>query len=147
MPRLVVLLAWVVAGACWLGALFLPWTADGALSRSTLVEAVRLVRRGAVDAVVPQSAAVVLLLPAVAGIVLIGLGGFQGRAVGAARLVSALVGAVAVLALVLRLTSAAPAAAGPGAWVALAGVVAAVAAAVGTIVGLARFADTRTGNG
>jgi hypothetical protein len=124
---------WAGAGACWLVSLFLPWTSKGALSSATLVDAVRLIRRGSVDALVPPAAAAVLLVPALAGIVLIGLAGFAGRAVEIARVVAGAVGAVASLGLGLPLTGADPTAAGPGAWVALVGVVA-VVAALGTTV-------------
>ncbi len=116
------------AGAGWIGALFLPWTAHGMLSAATLLDAVRLVRRGAVDSVLPPAAAAGLLLPALAGIALIGLAGFAGRGTTIARAAAATLGSLATLGLAVRLTDADPARVGPGAWLGLAGVVLALAA-------------------
>lgn len=130
MARLVVLLASAVAGACWLLSLLLPWTSTGALSSSSLLDAVELIRRGAVDAVVPSSVAVVLLVPALAGIVVIGVVGFAGRTASVVRGTGLVLGSVASLGIGWRLTGVDAGAAGPGTWVALAGVVAALAAAV-----------------
>lgn len=125
-----VLLASVVAGSCWLLALLLPWTSTGALSSASLLDAVELIRRGAVDAIVPSPVAVVLLLPAMAGIVVIAVVGFDGRAVSVVRGTALALGSVASLGLGWRLTGVDAGAAGPGVWVALVGVLAAVATAI-----------------
>ncbi len=129
-----VLLASAVAGTCWLLALLLPWTSTGALSSASLLDAVELIRRGTVDAVVPSPVAVVLLVPSLAGIVVIGVVGFAGRTASVVRGTALVLGSVASLGLGWRLTGVDAGAAGPGAWVALAGVAAAVAAAVATAV-------------
>ena len=126
MPRIALPLVAAAAGATWLGALFVPWTATGALSRASLLDAVELVRRGAVDAVVPSGVAVVLLVPALAGIVLIGVVGLTGRAVAVVRVLALGVGAVGSLGLAAALTDLDPTVAGPGVWIALAGVAAAL---------------------
>jgi len=131
--RLVVLLASAVAGACWLLSLLLPWTSTGALSSASLLDAVELIRRGAVDAIVPSSVAVLLLVPALAGIVVIGVVGFAGRTASVARGTGLVLGSVASLGIGWRLTGVDAGAAGPGAWVALIGVVAALAAAVAAV--------------
>ncbi|WP_183095019.1 hypothetical protein [Nocardioides stalactiti] len=128
MPKVVVLLSSVVAGGCWLAALLLPWTAEGALSASSLLDAVELARSGRVDAVVPSYAALVLLVPSIAGIVLVGVVGLAGRALAAVRLAALVLGSVGVLALVVRLSGADGANLGPGAVVALGGVLAALVA-------------------
>ena len=125
-----VLLASALAGGCWLLSLLLPWTSKGALSSASLLDAVELIRRGAVDAIVPSSVAVVLLVPALAGIVVIGVVGFAGRTAAVARGAALVLGSVASLGIGWRLTGVDVGAAGPGAWVALVGVVAALAAAV-----------------
>lgn len=122
MLRLATLAASAVAGTCWLVALFLPWTTDGALSSASLIDVVELVRRGAIDAIVPAGSVVVLLVPAVAGILLIGVAGLAGRTVALVRAGSLVVGVLASVILGWRLTDADLASAGPGAWVALAGV-------------------------
>lgn len=126
MPRIVVPLIAAAAGACWLIALFVPWTSRGALSRASLLDAVELVRRGAVDALLPDGVAVVLLVPALAGIVLVGVAGLAGRAVAVVRAIALAVGALGSLALAAVLTDLDPSAAGPGVWIALAGAVAAL---------------------
>jgi hypothetical protein len=122
MVRVGGLLASAAAGACWLIALFLPWTADGTLSATSLLDAVELVRRGAVDAVVPTGAAVVLLVPALAGVVVIGVVGFAGRTATVVRVGALAIGLIGSIALVLRLSGTDPGGAGPGTWVALVGV-------------------------
>lgn len=124
------------AGAIWIGALFLPWTARGMLSAATLLDAVRLVRRGAVDSVLPPAAATGLLVPALAGIALIALAGFAGRGTTIARAAAATIGSLVTLGLALRLTDADPARVGPGAWLGLTGVV--LALAVGLVAVLPR---------
>lgn len=118
-----------VAGTSWLIALFVPWTTGGALSSASLLDAVGLIRRGTVDALVPPGTAVLLVVPAVAGIVLIGATGFAGRAVDIVRGVALAVGAIGALGLACLLTGLDPSTAGPGVWVALVGVLAALAAA------------------
>lgn len=130
MARLVVLIASAVAGTCWLLALLLPWTSTGALSSASLLDAIQLIRRGTVDAVVPSPVAVVLLVPALAGIVVIGVVGFAGRAASVVRGAALVLGSVASVGIGGRLTGADAGAAGSGAWVALAGVAAAVATAL-----------------
>jgi len=126
--KLGVLLGSVVAGGCWLLALFLPWTTGGALSAASLLDAVELIRRGAVDAIMPSEVAVLLLVPSVAGIVLIGAAGFAGRTATVLRVGALVVGLLGSLVLGWRLTHASLSAAGPGTWVALLGVAAAVQA-------------------
>lgn len=121
MVRVGGLVASAAAGACWLIALFLPWTAEGTLSATSLLDAVELVRRGAVDAVVPSGAAAVLLVPALAGVVVIGAVGFAGPTATAVRAAALAIGSIGSIALVLRLSGTDPGAAGPGAWVALVG--------------------------
>ncbi len=122
MVRIGGLLASAVAGACWLVALFLPWTSHGALSATSLLDAVELIRRGAVDAVVPSGVAVLVLVPSIAGIVVIGVAGLAGRPMAVVRAGALAVGSLGSIGLVLALSDADPAAAGPGAWVALVGV-------------------------
>ncbi len=126
------------AGIAWLGALFLPWSSRGTLSAAALVDAVGLVRRGAVEAVLPPMAAVVLVLPALAGIALVGLVGFAGRGTTTARAVAAAVGALVTLGLAARLTGADPGRLGPGAWLGLAGVVVVGAVGLVAVLRLAR---------
>jgi len=116
------LLASAAAGACWLVALFLPWASEGALSSTSLLDAVELIRRGVVDAVVPSGVAVVLLVPSIAGIVVIGVVGFGGRPVAVLRGAALTVGSLGSIGLALALSDADPAAFGSGAWVALVGV-------------------------
>ncbi len=126
--RVGVLVASAAAGTCWLLALFLPWTTTGALSSASLLDAVELVRGGAVDAIVPSGVAVLLLVPAGAGIALIALAGISGRAAAAARAVALATGSLGSTGLAWRLTDAHLSAAGPGTWVALVGVILAVGA-------------------
>ena len=116
------LLASAVAAACWLVALFLPWTNEGALSSVSLLDAVEVIRRGSVDAVVPSGAAVVLLVPSIASIIVIGVVGLAGRGVAGVRAGALAVGSLGSIGLALGLCDADPAAAGPGAWMALLGV-------------------------
>lgn len=125
-PRPVVPLLAAAAGAAWLAAVFLPWTSRGALSHATLLDAVELVRLGVADATLPPGTAVVLLLPSLAGIVLIGVVGLTGRVPAVLRGAALVVGGVGSLGLAGAVTRADPAAAGPGVWIALAGVVAAL---------------------
>lgn len=138
MARRVVVLASVVAGTCWLVALLLPWTDSGALSSASLLDAVELIRRGTVDALVPSPVAALLLVPALAGIVLVGVVGLGGRTASFVRVAALLLGSLASLGLALRLTELDVGAAGPGAWVALGGVLAAVAATIPALKSLIR---------
>ncbi|KAA1427560.1 hypothetical protein [Nocardioides antri] len=138
MPRVVVPLVAAAAGTAWLIALFVPWTARGALSSASLLDAVELIRRGAVDAIVPPGAAVLLLVPAIAGIALIGLVGLTGRVAAVVRVGALVLGTAGTLGLAGVLTGFDPAAAGPGVWVAAAGVVAALVVAVLAVSGLRR---------
>jgi hypothetical protein len=138
MARRVVVLASVVAGACWLVALLLPWTDSGALSSASLLDAVELIRRGTVDALVPSPVAALLLVPALAGTVLVGVVGFDGRTAAFVRVAALLLGSLASLGLALRLTELDVGAAGPGAWVALGGVLAAVPATIPALKSLIR---------
>ncbi|WP_183099541.1 hypothetical protein [Nocardioides pelophilus] len=133
MARVVVPLASGTAGVCWLVALFLPWTSAGALSSASLLDAVELIRRGSVDAVVPSWAAVVLLVPCVAGIVLVGAVGFHGRTTNALRLLALGLGSLGALGIGWRLAGLDVTAVGPGAWVALGGVL------VGTLAATSAF--------
>lgn len=137
-PRVVVPLASGTAGVCWLVALFLPWTRDGALSSASLLDAVELIRRGSVDSVVPSPVAAVLLLPCLAGIVLVGAVGFHGRTTDALRLLALGVGSLGALGIGWRLVGLDPAAAGPGAWVAVGGVLVGVLAATSALSALVR---------
>lgn len=120
--------AWIVAGVLSLVAASLPWTSRGVLSSASLLDASSLVRRGAVDAVVPQGAAVVLVLPALAGVLLIGLGGLPGMTARTLRVVVTLVGGATVVLLAARLADGDPTRLGAGAVLALAAVVLAAAA-------------------
>ncbi|KAA1421557.1 hypothetical protein F0U44_04530 [Nocardioides humilatus] len=133
MARIISVLASAAAGACWLVALFLPWRDHGVLSSASLLDAVELVRRGAVDALVPPGAAALMLVPAAAGIVLIGVVGFGGRIVDTVRLGALVVGTVVTLGLCWQLTDGDVGVAGPGTWVALVGVLAAFAAVAGFV--------------
>lgn len=126
--RAVGLIASAAAGACWLAALFLPWTAAGALSSASLLDAIELVRTGTVDAVVPRGTAVVLLVPAAAGILLIGVAGLAGRVAATVRAAALLVGAIGSLVLAWRLTDGDLLDAGPGAWTSSVGVLLAAVA-------------------
>lgn len=138
-PPTLLTIGWLAGGLSWVAATFLSWTSQGLLSRSSLMDAARFVRKGVVDDVVPPGAAFVLLSPAVAGLLLVGLAGLGGRAASAARTVVGLVGAVAVAALGGQLTDWSPGRAGPGAVVAVIGVVVVVVAAVSPVI-LARTA-------
>ena len=96
------LLASAVAAACWLVALFLPWTDEGALSSVSLLDAVEVIRRGSVDAVVPSGAAVVLLVPSIASIIVIGVVGLAGRGVAGVRAGALAVGSLGSIGLGAR---------------------------------------------
>ncbi|MEZ0579878.1 hypothetical protein [Nocardioides sp. MH1] len=130
MARLVAIVLSVASGCCWIGALLLPWTARGTLSSASLLDAVELVRQGRVDSIVPSGAAIGLLVPALAGIVLVGVAGLRGRIAAALRWAALAVGAVASALLVWLVVDGEVSRLGIGAWVALAGVGAAVVAAV-----------------
>lgn len=121
---------WVAVAGCWLVALFLPWTARGLLSSASLLDAVRLVRDGVVGDVVAPAAALALLLPAAAGVVLLALSGFRGRWVWGVQLLVACAGAVGSAGFAWRLAGGELERAGPGAWLSLLGVLLALLAAV-----------------
>ena len=110
----------VLAGVAWILATFLPWAQRGLLSSSSLVEAASFVRRGVID-VVPSGAAVLLLAPTAAGVVLVGLGGMSGPKVGVARAVAGWTGCALSLLLVAQLTGFEPGRWGSGAVVAAVG--------------------------
>lgn len=132
--RAVGTVASVTAASCWLTALVFPWTSAGALSSASLLDAVELIRQGTVDAVVPAPMAVVILLPALASIVVLGVLGFRGRTARIVRASALVVGSVASLVLGARLTGFDAGAVGPGVWIALVGVLAACAAALPSVV-------------
>lgn len=123
-----VALLWLLAGGCWTVQLFLPWTTRGAFASSSMLDGVRLVRTGVVDAAVPAWAAYVLLaLPAI-GLSVTGLAGVSGPLAGAGRVVLAVLGA-AVVALAWHVLAAfEPARVGPGGWVSAGGVLLAITA-------------------
>jgi len=144
MARGVVVAASVVAGACWLLALLLPWTTAGPLSSASLLDAVELIRAGSVDAIVPSPAAVLLLVPALAGIVLIGGAGLSGCTSSMVRGAALVLGSIASLGLALLLTGVDATTAGPGAWAALAGVLAAGVTAIPALESWIRPTGRRT---
>lgn len=121
---------WVAAGAGWVGSAFLPWTTRGALSSSTPLDAVRLIRTGMLDGAVPAGASAALLgLPAV-GVGVMGLAGLGGRAAYAARVVLVSI-ALALLAGSLHVLAAdRPGRLDGGAWTAVAALGCAVVALV-----------------
>ena len=88
------------------------------------MDAVELLRRGVGAGVVPGWAAPLLCAPGVAGICVLGLAGFSGPLVAAARTLSAAFGAVCVLAIAARLTHGDVGDAGPGVAAGLVGLVA-----------------------
>lgn len=118
----------LLAAACWVIALFLPWAESGALSSSSLIDAARLVRRGVVDQIVPAWASFVILLPAAAGVALIAAAPLRGRVAAGLRWSLILAGSLVNAELVRRIPGLAPSEMGAGAWLALVGVIAAVAA-------------------
>lgn len=126
-PPPVLAIGWLAAGLSWAGASVVPWTSSGPLSQSSLMDAVRLVRQEVVGDVVPPAAALLLLVPAIAGVVLIGVAGAGGRPAGIVRLVAAVVGIVVVVVLLVQLTGGSPDRAGLGATIALAGTLVALA--------------------
>jgi hypothetical protein len=130
---LLAIAGWLLAGACWVASLFLPWASHGALSSASLIDAARLVRRGIVDSVVPEPWSFVLVLPALAGVALFGLAGFRGPVVAAGRFLLAAMATVLVLLLAHRITGGEPARIGAGGWLALVGVAAAAMAAVAVL--------------
>lgn len=92
----------MVGGLSWTGSVFLTWRSDGVLSRSTLMDAARFIRRGVVDGILPPQAAPLLLAPAVVGLALVALAGIGGRRAAWARGVIAVVGVAAVVVLLDR---------------------------------------------
>lgn len=139
----VAIVGWLVAGVCWLAALFLPWASSGSLSSASLVDAARLARRGLVDSLVPEALSLVLLVPAVAGVALLALAGVRGRVAVVIRVLLAAPASALVLLIAHRIAGGEVARVGAGAWTALAGVLAAAVAAVAVLV--ERFGSRRQG--
>lgn len=128
------IVGWLVAGVCWLAALFLPWASSGSLSSASLVDAARLVRRGLVDSLVPEALSFVLLVPAGAAVGLLALAGARGRVAVVVRVLLAALASALVLLITHRIAGGDVARVGAGAWTALAGVLAAAVTAVAVLV-------------
>lgn len=128
-------LLWVLAGGCWTVQLFLPWTTRGAFSSSSMLDGVRLLRSGVVDAVVPPWAVYALLaLPAI-GLSVTGVAGLAGPVAEMVRFVLGLLGAAVVGAAGHVLVAYDITRIGPGGWVSLAGAVLAGAAVLAAVRG------------
>lgn len=88
---------WFVAGALWFAQALVPWTATGALSHSTTLDASALIRSGAVGALAPGIAGWFLLaLPGI-GLVL-GASAFSAHPITRGFRVAAVVVAVTITA-------------------------------------------------
>lgn len=121
-------LLWVLVGGCWTVQLFLPWTTRGAFASSSMLDGVRLLRTGVVDAVVPSWGIYLLLaLPAI-GLSVTGLAGLTGPVADVGRIVLGLAGAVVVAVAWHLLAASQPSRVGPGGWVSAAGALLAGAA-------------------
>ncbi|GAA4819989.1 hypothetical protein ACFQ0K_13535 [Nocardioides caeni] len=118
-PPLPIGIGWLLGGLSWVTAVFLPWRTDGVLSRSSLMDAARFVRRGILDGIVPPAAAPLLLAPALLGLVVVVLSGVGGRTASVARAVIGGLGAVLVLLLVAKVVGGLDRV-GSGGWLAVA---------------------------
>lgn len=114
---------WAGTGACWAGQAFLPWTAHGALSNSSSIEAVELIRTGSVSGLVPAAALPLLLLLPSCGLLLAGLCGAAGRVPRILRALVAALGTLLSAALLLSLGGGGIPVLGPGGWLTMLGVV------------------------
>ncbi|GAA5143132.1 hypothetical protein GCM10023340_07890 [Nocardioides marinquilinus] len=133
LPPLAASVVWVVAGGCWVGQLVVPWTSSGLLSRSSLADALALVRAGGVGEAVPAGTTAGALVLPVAGVVLVALVAVPTRLGTLARGLVAVVGAGAWVAL-WRVVPQDGAGLGPGGWLGAAGVGAAGLALVAELV-------------
>jgi len=128
-------LLWVLAGGCWTVQLFLPWTTRGAFASSSMLDGVRLLRSGVIDAVVPAWALYALLaLPAI-GLSVTGLAGLTGPAAELGRVVLGVAGAILVAVAGQVLVSYEPSRTGPGGWLSLVGAVLVGAAVLASVRG------------
>ncbi|MFS3128409.1 hypothetical protein ACLM5J_08375 [Nocardioides sp. Bht2] len=118
---------WLGAAAAWLAQAFVPWTARGPLSRSSLLDAASLIQDRILVSVPSWTVWLALLLP-VTGAAIAVLALVPGVVAATLRPVSALVGTAAVLALLDALTHFRTDRFGVGSWLGIIGVVAVVAA-------------------
>lgn len=121
-------LLWATASVCWLMQAFVPWTATGALSSSSTLDLLALVRLGVVDALVsPGAVALLVLLPACG----VGIGVTAARRAGSLtwlRTALSVVGVAATGLLAVQLTGGQAARLGLGGYLAVAGLLGAVLA-------------------
>lgn len=111
----------LVAGSCWFAQCLVPWTASGVLSQSTMVDTVRLVHTGALDAVLgPGGATALLVLPGT-GLLLVSLAAIPGPVAAGLRAAISGLGILMALVLLQLLGDLSPARLGAGGWLSLAG--------------------------
>jgi hypothetical protein len=137
------MLLWCAAGACWVAQLFVPWTSRGTFSTSSMLDAVRLVRSGAIDAMVPAWVAFALLTVPAIGLVVGGSVGLTGAAAEGCRIALAVVASVLCALGFVELTGTDPQGLGAGGWLGLCGAGSALAAVVARQVG-PTTSDART---
>lgn len=118
-----------LAGGCWVAQTVVPWTGSGVLSHADTASAVRLIRSGALDAVLPGWIGAVLLLLPAAGAGLLALSAVPGVAAARSRVVLATSAVTVSLVLATILVGLRPGSFGPGAWLTTAGAVAGAAGA------------------
>lgn len=119
---------WATASFCWLMQVFVPWTASGALSRSSTLDLLELVRLGVVDALVPPAAVALLVLLPACGV---GIGVTAARRAGSLawlRTALSVVGVAATVLLTWQLTGGQMARLGLGGYLAVAGLLGVVLA-------------------
>lgn len=125
--RRVATACWLIAATAWLAQAFVPWTARGPLSRSSLLDVASLIQDRILVSIPSWTVWLALVLPALAALLAV-LALLRGRAALVARSTVALLGVSAVGALTGVLTDFAPARFGAGAWLGVVGVAAVVVA-------------------
>lgn len=121
--RRVATVAWLACAAAWLAQAFVPWTAVGPLSNSTLLDAAALIQDRILVSIPRWTAWLALLLPALAaGLAVLSL--LRGKPAVVARWGLGVLGIVVVAVLARELTEFRLARFGVGAWLGIVGVVA-----------------------
>lgn len=115
------------AALAWLVALFVPWRTEGPVSTTSLADATRMVLQGRVDAVVPQGAGLLLVLPSLCAVVLIATAMPTQRAVVIVRRCAAATGSLVSLALIVVIVGWPPWPMAAGGWLSVGGAVLATA--------------------